>query len=64
MKLYNRFSDNQLKVKEDKCCILKIKKDPATIKVEIININTTEKLPGTAVDFNLNFNKHLGGISK
>ena len=34
------------------------------MKVEIININTTEKLPGTAVDFNLNFNKHLGGISK
>ena len=42
----------------------KIKKDPAIIKVEIINTNATEKLPRTAVNFNLNFNKHLGGISK
>ena len=34
------------------------------MKVEIINTNTTEKLPGTTVNFNLNFNRHLGGISK
>ena len=73
MKLYNRFSDNQLKVKEDQCRILKNKKDPPAVRVEIlintntcivkilINTNTTEKLPETAVEFNLNFIKHLGG---
>ena len=42
---------------------MKIKKDPAAIEVEIVNTNTTEKLPGTAGNFNLHFNKHLGGIS-
>ena len=42
-------------MKKDRCRILKIQKDPAAIKVEIINTNTTEKLPGTAVHFNLSF---------
>ena len=51
-------------MKEDKCRILKNQKDRAAIKVEVINTNTTEKLQGTAADFNLNFNKRLGGISK
>ena len=66
LKLFDWFSNNQLKANPDKCCLLTSSTDPVAIKIknnEILN-SESEKLLGVTIDNKLNFNNHLQKILK
>ena len=66
LKLFDWFSNNQMKANPDKCHLLTSSTDSIAIKIkdnEILN-SESEKLLGVTIDNKLNFNNHLQKILK
>ena len=66
LKLFDWFSNNQMKANSDKCHLLTSSTDSIAIKIkdnEILN-SESEKLLGVTIDNKLNFNNHLQKILK
>ena len=66
LKLFDWFSNNQMKANRDKCHLLTSSTDSIAIKIkdnEILN-SESEKLLGVTIDNKLNFNNHLQKILK
>ena len=64
IKLFEWFSNNQMKANPDKCHLLTSSMTPASINVKghIINNSTFEILLGVTSDCKLNFNVHLDNV--
>ena len=64
IKLFEWFSNNQMKANPDKCHLLTSSMTPASINVKghIIKNSTFEKLLGVTSDCKLNFNVHLDNV--
>ena len=65
-KLFQWFSDNQLKGNTDKCHLIVSSDDPTEMKVgeSVIKNNTGEKLLGINIDNKLTFDEHISGLCK
>ena len=65
-KLFQWFSDNQLKGNTDKCRLIVSSDDPTEIQVgeSVIKNTTCEKLLGVKIDNKLNFDEHVSGFCK
>ena len=65
-KLFQWFSDNQLKGNTDKCHLVISSDDPTEIQLgeSVIKNTTCEMLLGIKIDDNLTFDEHLNGLCK
>ena len=65
-KLFQWFSDNQLKGNTDKCDLIVSSDDPTEIQVgeSVIKITTCEKLLGIKIDNKLTSYEHISGLCK
>ena len=66
VKLFEWFTNNQIKAKQDKCLLIGSKNENVSMHTGPFEIKNTicQKLVGIKVDSRLNFNEHLDGSRK